>query len=131
MLLQFTVSAEIPATKEKIYHAWLNGKQHGAMTGVPATASTKQGGPFTAHGGYISGKNTELVPFSKIVQSWRTTEFSEEEEDSVLEIRLEDKGKHTLVTLTHSNLPPHGAQYEQGWIDHYFTPMKAYFSNTK
>ena len=128
MPLQFTVTVEIPAAKETIYNAWLNGKEHANMTGMPATAGTKVGDAFTAHDDYISGKNIELVPFTKIVQSWRTTEFEEEDEDSVLEIRLEDKNSHTLVALTHSNLPPHGAQYEQGWIDYYFKPMKGYFS---
>ncbi len=128
MPLQFTVTAEIPAAKETIYNAWLNGEEHGNMTGAPATTAENIGDSFNAHGDYISGKNIQLVPFTKIVQSWRTTEFEEEDEDSVLEIKLEDKNNHTLVTLTHSNLPPHGAQYEQGWKDHYFKPMKTYFS---
>ena len=81
MAVRFQVSTEIPASREKIYKAWLSGKQHTGMTGGPATASNKIGGTFTAYGDYISGKNIELVPFSKIVQSWRTTEFSDDEND--------------------------------------------------
>jgi hypothetical protein len=129
--LQFTVSAEIPATPERIYKAWLNGGEHGAMTGMPATAGINVGDPFTAHGDYAYGRNEELVPYTKIVQLWRTTEFDGEDADSVIEILLEEKDGYTLLTLTHSNLPPHGAQYEQGWNDYYFEPMKAYFSVTK
>lgn len=131
MPLQFTVSTEIPATPETIYNAWLNGEEHGAMTGVPATASANIGDAFTAHGDYITGVNRELVPFSRIVQLWRTTEFEEGDEDSVIEVTFEKAGYNTLVTLTHSNLPPHGAQYESGWKDHYFKPMIAYFSTKK
>jgi|GEM_PF-4417192 len=37
MYLSFTVFAEIPASKEKIYSAWLNSDEHAAMTGAPAT----------------------------------------------------------------------------------------------
>jgi uncharacterized protein YndB with AHSA1/START domain len=126
--LQFTVSAEIPGTLEQIYNAWLNGDEHAAMTGVPATGSAIVGCAFTAYGDYITGKNEELVPFSKIVQSWRSTEFEDDDEDSTIEVTFEEKGGNTLVTLTHSHLPPHGVQYEEGWKEHYFEPMIAYFS---
>jgi uncharacterized protein YndB with AHSA1/START domain len=126
MALSFTVSDEIPASKEVIYNAWLDGEKHAKMTSTgTATASMKVGDPFSAHDGYISGKNKELIPYSKIVQTWRTTEFSDNEEDSIIEVTLEDKNGGTLVTLAHSNLPPHGGQYEQGWKDYYFKPMKA------
>ena len=128
MPLQFAVSAEIPATRQAIYNAWLNSDGHAAMTGADATAGNNIGDAFTAHDGYISGKNMELVPFTKIVQTWRTTEFEEGEEDSILEVTLADKDGNTMVTLNHCNLPPHGNQYYQGWIDYYFEPMKEYFS---
>jgi uncharacterized protein YndB with AHSA1/START domain len=128
--LKFTVSAEIPASPERVYDAWLNDKEHGAMTGQPATAGANVGDSFTAHGDYIKGQNEELVPFSKIVQTWRTTHFSEDEEDSVVEVLLDARGDHTLLTLTHSNLPEHGTRYEEGWKTHYFKPMIAYFSGT-
>jgi uncharacterized protein YndB with AHSA1/START domain len=128
MALSFTVSDVIPASKGAIYNAWLDSKQHAAMTNTSdAEASTRVGGSFMAHDGYITGTNLELIPDSKIVQSWRSTEFSEDEADSLIEVTLEDAANGTLVTLTHSNLPPHGAQYESGWKAFYFEPMKAYF----
>jgi len=129
MALSFTVSDTIPASAKAVYSAWLDGEQHAAMTDTDvATGGTKVGDSFTAHDGYISGKNLELAPWSKIVQSWRTTEFTDDEEDSLLEVTFEDQGNATLVTLKHSNLPPHGMQYESGWKAYYFEPMKAYFS---
>ncbi len=128
MALSFTVSDVIPAGKEDVYNAWLDSDKHAKMTGTAsAIASAKVGDTFMAHDGYISGKNKELVPDSKIVQSWRTMEFSGDEEDSVIEVTFEDTDGGTLVTLTHSNLPPHGRQYEEGWKTHYFKPMKEYF----
>ena len=128
MALSFTVSDVIPASKETIYNAWLDGKQHAAMTHTgEATAGTKVGDSFSAHDGYITGKNVELLPYSKIVQSWRSTEFSEDEEDSLIEVSFEGADGGTLVTLTHSNLPPHGTQYESGWKAFYFELMKVYF----
>ena len=47
--------------------------------------------------------------------------------DSLLEVLLEAVDGGTRVTLRHSNLPTDGDQYLQGWIDYYFTPMKAFF----
>ena len=131
MALSFTVSDIIPASKEAIYNAWLDSGQHAKMTGTKAAdASTKVGGAFMAHDGYITGKNEELAPWSKIVQSWRTTEFSDDDEDSIIEVTFEDENGCTLVTLTHSNLPPDGGHYESGWKTHYFKPMKEYFGGS-
>jgi|SRR6185503_1085169 len=128
MALSFTVSDIIPTGKENIYNAWLDSKQHAAMTTTAdAIASTKVGDRFMAHDGYITGKNIELAPYSKIVQSWRSTEFSDDEVDSLIEVTFEDAVGGTLVTLAHSNLPSHGMQYESGWKAFYFEPMKVYF----
>jgi len=128
MALSFTVSAIIPASKEAIYDAWLDSKQHAQMirTGT-AIASHKVGDAFMAHDDYITGINVELAPYSKIVQRWRSADFADNDEDSVITVTLEDATCGTLVTLTHSNLPPHGSQYESGWVTHYFEPMKVYF----
>lgn len=128
-MLSFTVSAEIPATKEAIYNAWLDSNEHAKMTGdQPAKASEKVGDPFTAHDGYVTGKNLELTPSSRIIQSWRTAMFADTEKDSVIEVILEDKKDNTLVTIIHTGLPEHGMQYQQGWTNHYFEPMKKYFA---
>jgi activator of HSP90 ATPase len=128
MALSFTVSDIIPASKEVVYNAWLDSEKHAKMTHTGmAVASTKIGDVFSAHDGYITGKNIMLVPNSKIIQSWRSTEFADNEEDSTIEVTFEDAAGGTLITLTHSNLPPHGTQYESGWREYYFAPMKEYF----
>jgi uncharacterized protein YndB with AHSA1/START domain len=130
MALSFTVSDVMPASKEAVYNAWLDSEKHAKMTNTAAAiGSTEVGGSFMAHDGYISGKNKELVPYSKIVQSWRSAEFKDGEGDSIIEVTLEDKDGGTLVTLTHSNLPADGGHYESGWRTHYFEPMKAYFGD--
>lgn len=129
MAESITVSATLPATPKEIYNAWLSSKGHTAMTGAEATCTAKSGSTFAAWDGYIEGKNLELEPYTRIVQSWRTSEFPEETEDSQLEILLEKVSNGTKITLNHTNIPKgQGAQYQQGWHDHYFTPMKEYFS---
>ncbi len=129
MALSFTVFDVIPAGKEVVYNAWLDSEMHAKMTGTTvATESANVGRLFMAHGGYITGKNMELVPCSKIVQSWRSSEFKDSDEDSIIEVTFEDKNGGTLVTLTHSNVPEGGEHYESGWRSHYVEPMKAYFA---
>lgn len=126
-MIEFTISTTIKTTPHNIYTAWVSSTGHTRMTGSPAIIQDKVGTRFTAWDGYIEGQNLELIPDRKIRQSWRTVEFAAEEEDSILEITLEAVEGGTRLTLHHSNLPPHGGQYEQGWEESYFQPMRDYF----
>jgi uncharacterized protein YndB with AHSA1/START domain len=122
------VSAVLPATPKDIYEAWLDSRKHSAFTGGGATAQPKVGGRHTAWDGYIHGWTLKLEPSKRIVQSWRTTEFRPEDVDSVIDVKLAKMKGGTKVTLVHSDIPAgQGAQYEQGWQDHYFRPMEDYF----
>lgn len=129
MTIEFTVSTMIKAKPDHIYAAWMSSAGHTHMTGSAASINDEVGAEFTAWDGYIQGKNLELIKNKKIVQSWRTVEFAPDEEDSILEIILEPVGEQTRLTLHHSNLPPHGSQYEQGWEESYFQPMREYFES--
>ena len=127
MPIGFTVSTLIPAPCSQVYHAWLDSAEHSAMTGGEAHVNAQIGAEFDAWDRYIKGRNLELEENQRILQSWRTTEFAPEEADSMLEVILEPAGAETRLTLHHSNLPAHGMQYQQGWVEAYFEPMQAYF----
>ena len=99
------------------------------MTGGRATGSARVGGKFTAWDGYISGRNLELAPPSRIVQAWRTSDFPDDAPDSRLEISLAPAKGGTKVTLAQKDIPPGQADgYRRGWVEYYFTPMRRYFS---
>jgi uncharacterized protein YndB with AHSA1/START domain len=128
----FTLTATIPASPEEIYQAWLDSIGHSEMTGGEAEMSDQVGAEVSAWDGYISGRNLELVPGERIVQSWRTSEFGDEHEDSVVTVVLQEVGGGTLLTLEHSNVPDEQRSYvEDGWQSNYFEPMVAYFSERK
>ena len=91
----------------------------------------ENGNSFTAWDGYIWGKNIELKPNKEIVQSWRTSQFNENDEDSNLKIQLRELKNGTELTLVHSNIPEGETHYKEGWIEHYFEPMKNYFEDLK
>jgi activator of HSP90 ATPase len=102
------------------------------MTGSTAKVTGRVGSQFSAWDGYISGKTLELAPPARILQSWRTTEFANNEPDSLLEVLLAGTKTGTRVTLNHTNIPAgHGPEYKKGWIDFYFTPMKEYFARSR
>lgn len=123
------LSVLLPATPEQIFKAWLDSNAHGEFTGDTAKIDPRVGGKFTAWGGYIRGRTLELEPGKRILQAWRTTEFPEDAPDSTLEILLEAEGKGSRITLIHTDIPDGQAkQYEQGWEEYYFTPMKEYFT---
>jgi len=97
------------------------------MTGGSAFVSDKIGDSYTAWEGYITGKNLELEPYKKIIQTWRSSKFEENEKDSQIEIRLSENGDETTLTLKHTNVPESGEHYKNGWEEHYFEPMRNYF----
>ena len=129
--MEFTLKTTIKATAKQIYKSWLSTQGHTKMTGGAAFVSDKVGDSFTAWDGYIKGKNLTLEPYNRIVQSWRTSQFEEGEEDLQIEISLKEMDGKTELTLTHSNVPEIGEHYIKGWDEHYFTPMKAYFEFRK
>ena len=125
----FTCGEWFPASPEELYTAWLDSDQHAAMTGADASVSSEPHGRFEAWGGYIVGTNLELEEGRRVVQAWRTSQFSPEEPDSRLEIFFEEDGEGARITIKHSVLPEHGMAYLQGWVDHYFEPMKRWLGS--
>ena len=122
------LSITLPAEPKTLYNAWLSSRKHSEFTNSKATIEKKVGSSFTAHDGYITGTNELLHMNKRIVQKWRTTDFDEAAEDSVVEIQFEKVEKGTKVIVAHSNLPDEtGKSYRKCWRDHYFKPMKEYF----
>ncbi len=126
--MEFTLKISLNTTAKNTYATWLSTEGHSKMTGSPAGISDKIGEGFTAWDGYIKGKNIALEPNKRILQSWRTTQFEESEEDSKIEVLLHELDGKTELTVVHSNLPETGAHYKKGWQEHYFEPMREYFN---
>lgn len=122
------ITSLFPVSGMKLYNAWLSTREHSAFTGSGARINKRIGDKFTAWDGYITGRNLELKPYEKIIQSWRTTEFGKNDPDSRLEILFEDRKGKTKMTIIHTNIPDgQGEGYRKGWKDFYFKPMKKYF----
>jgi len=127
-VMEFTLKTKFNATAKEIYTTWLHSEGHTNMTGGEAEISDNIGDRFTAWDGYIEGENIALEPHRRILQSWRTSQFKADEEDSQIEILLNEFEGQTELTLIHTRVPESGEHYRQGWDNHYFKPMQEYFS---
>ena len=123
-------TATFPAKPLEVYEALMTSRGHAAFTGAPARISSKVGGTFWAWGGYIHGRNLELVPGKRIVQSWRPTEESwPEDYFSTVKFELEATAGGTRLKFTHSGvLAEHAGHLADGWKSSYWTPLRAYFA---
>jgi uncharacterized protein YndB with AHSA1/START domain len=132
MPYSYTLTTVVPADPRDIFDAWLDSAGHSDMTGGKASMSPDIGAEVTAWDGYITGRNLELVPGERIVQSWRTTNFTGDHADSIVTVTLERTEEGTLLTLEHSNVPDGQTSYEEGgWHTHYFQPMQEYFAKRR
>jgi len=120
---------ELSVNPEKLYNDWLDSKAHSSFTGGEAHISNSLNSEFSCWDGYISGRIKELEPAKRILQSWRTSEFKELDEDSILEVLFNNLPTgNTLFILNHWNLSEDDIEkYKSGWVEHYLKPMKDYY----
>ncbi len=113
-----------------LYEALMDSKKHSEFTGSKCVISRKVGGKVSAYDGYISGENLELVPDKKIVQTWKA------EEDcwpanhySKVTFTFKPIEKGTRLEFIHTGVPVEcGDQFDSGWKEHYWEPMKEMFA---
>ncbi|MCC7071701.1 MAG: SRPBCC domain-containing protein [Deltaproteobacteria bacterium] len=118
----------IQATPLQVYDALVDPTLASSIVGGACEGEPAVGATFTHWNKYIHGKHLELVRGERIVQEWRTTEWPTGAAPSRLEISLDGSGGGTELTMTHSQVPTEQAEeYRQGWIDFYWTPMRAHF----
>ncbi|MEI6898452.1 MAG: SRPBCC domain-containing protein [Bacteroidota bacterium] len=126
----FEITASFPVKPGVIYKTWLDSTGHSEMTDADAEIDPKINGAFSIWNGYITGSTLELVKNIKIIQRWRTTDFPDGSDHSIVEVLLAEAPKGTKLTLKHYNIPDgQGDDYKQGWKEYYFKPMKRYFSH--
>lgn len=115
------------ASPLEVYDAIMDSKKHSAFTGDTAKIGKKAGEGFTAYGGYAEGKNVELIPGGKIVQTWRASDWPSGVYSKVTFLFEKTKDR-TKMTFIQEGVPEEFYEdIEQGWIDFYWTKMKETF----
>jgi activator of HSP90 ATPase len=127
---------EFKASPERVYAALTDAAQfHKAVllsdavkSGMvkspqPAVIHAVAGGEFSLFGGYISGRQIELVPNVRLVQAWRTGSW-EVGTYSIARFGLAKQGTGTLLTFDHTGFPKGEAEHlAQGWKVNYWLPL--------
>ncbi len=76
----------------------------GKIEAVPAEIPTQAGGAFKIFGGFISGRNIELVADKRLVQAWREASW-ETGAYSLVRLELRDEDAGTRLIFDHTGFP--------------------------
>ena len=116
----------IPAQSEDIYLALTNSATIQLWTGEPAVMSTEPNTEFSLWDGSIEGMNIAFEPNKKIQQEWY---FGEQENASIVTIKLHQHKQGCSVELVHTNIP--NEAYDDivsGWNENYFGALEEFYS---
>ena len=114
------------APPARVYRALMDSAQHAAFTGAAATVSPEVGGAFSAHEGHVEGRNVELVPDRRIVQTWRTRGWPEGVW-SLIRYELVADGAGTRLSFDHDAIPDGESEHlDAGWKARYWEPLAKY-----
>ena len=117
----------IPAEPEIVYAALTNPLTLQAWTGDEAEMSTEPGSEFSLFDGNIVGKNLEFEEGKKLVQQWY---FGEQEEPSIVTIKLHPHKFGTSAELRHTNIPDHDYNdITEGWDEAYFGSLIEFYED--
>lgn len=113
------------ADPKDVYNAITNQKMIEIWTGEKANMEPIAGTEFSLWNDSISGMNIEFIDNQLIVQQWF---FGEEDEKSIVTLKLHPHKKGTSVELNHTNIPDEAYEnISAGWDEDYFGALKELF----
>jgi activator of HSP90 ATPase len=127
------------ASRKRVYEALTDAKQFdkviqmsGAVKSGMAKApnrpeiSREAGGTFSLFGGYISGRQIELVANERIVQAWRVASWGPGIY-SIARFELVEQGSGTKIVFDHTGFPKgDGEHLAAGWKMNYWEPLEKF-----
>jgi activator of HSP90 ATPase len=129
------------AARKRVYEALTDTKQFDKVTQLSAAMKTgmapgakpteinrEAGGAFSTFGGYITGRQIELVPNERIVQAWRVGSWNPGTY-SIARFELNEQGSDTKLTFDHTGFPEGAAQHlAAGWHANYWEPLEKFLT---
>ena len=117
----------IEASPDQVYLALTNEATFQLWSGDKADIQAFPGGEFSLWDGSIVGKFLDLEPSVKIVQQWY---FGDQNEESIVTIKLHPHDRGTSVELRHTNIPDDDYNdIVEGWNDVYFTSLQEFYED--
>jgi activator of HSP90 ATPase len=115
----------IPAPPDEVYAAITNPISIQLWTGEPAEMGTVAGSEFSLWSGSIIGRNLEFEENKKIVQVWY---FGDQEQESIVTIKLHPDKSGTSFELLHTNIPEDDFEdMKEGWQNSYVDSLIEFF----
>jgi activator of HSP90 ATPase len=127
------------ASRKRVYEALTDAKQFDKVIQLsaavksgmakapnPPEISREAGGAFALFGGYISGRQIELVPNERIVQAWRVGSW-DVGVYSIAKFALAEQGSGTKIVFDHTGFPKgDGEHLAEGWKINYWQPLEKF-----
>lgn len=131
------------ATPARVYDALTDAKQFNkvvllsaamksmGLAGKPVEMSREAGSAFSAFGGYVTGRQIELVPGQRIVQVWRAGAW-DAGVYSIAKFELSADGKGTKLVFDHTGFPQGDAGHLlEGWKGNYWEPLEKFLTQSQ
>lgn len=129
------------ASPARVYEALTNAAQFDKVSKLsaamksgmaPAAKPTRinpvPGGAFSLFGGYVTGRNIELVRDTRIVQAWRPASWNPGVY-SIAKFELLAQGSGTKIIFDHTGFPAGTGQHlAEGWHDNYWKPLARFLA---
>ena len=120
---------EINAKPSEVFEALVNPEIIQHWSGDEAKMCADVGAKFSLWGGQMFGTNLEVIPNKKLVQEWC---YDQWDRPSKVTFTLKSKGKITIVTLFHEDVPEKSvASISEGWESYYLGAIREMFEKKK
>ncbi|MNK03422.1 hypothetical protein D3C87_212690 [compost metagenome] len=115
----------LPAPPEEVYLALTKAQSIQLWTGAEVEFEEEAGTEFSFWDGDIVGKNIEFEQNKKIVQQWY---FGEENEPSIVTIKLHPDHKGTSLEFVQTNIPDEDfEEFTEGIKEYYLGGLVDFF----
>jgi activator of HSP90 ATPase len=126
------------AVPKRVYEALTDQKQFAkvvqlsaagmSLGNAPTEISAEAGGAFSLFGGYITGRQIELVPNQRLVQAWRVGSWGPGV-FSIAKFELSAQDSGTKLVFDHTGFPQgQGQHLAEGWESNYWEPLGKYLT---
>jgi activator of HSP90 ATPase len=118
-------SITIKAKPHEVFETLMDSQKHSRLTGHKAYISRRVGGRVEINDEAITGRNIELIPDRKIVQTWRDSRWPQEYHSTVTFL-LDQYNDETKLTFVQTGVPAEDYEsLKQSWYENYWKPLKA------
>ena len=126
-----TDNEEFRTTAEEMYQTFVDPQRLAAFTRSPPKLfeGAKKGGKFELFGGNVSGEYLELVPNTKVVQSWRLGQWPAGHYSTLkIEFDQNDVDHVTTMRVTWDGVPAGQEEVtKRNWLEYYVKSIKTTF----